>query len=101
MSEIIFDIEENCKWFGRHSGLYKIIHLWTHYRTWGDNESMIIESITNTIAHEEIHIILRSFGIEYTNREESILRRIKYYLYPRQGYILNKNKDINYKINCR
>ncbi len=95
MSEVIFDLEENCNWYGRHAGFYKIIHLWTHYRAWKDNEELLIKSIVKTIAHEEIHGVLRSFDIKYSKDEEGVLRRLQVYLYPEIYYSKNHlNKEL-------
>lgn len=81
MDSIEMNITEFTKTFGRHRGSHIIIYLWTQYRVWKD-EDKLITHITKTIAHEELHIILRKFGISYTINEEQVLKNLQMFLYP-------------------
>ncbi len=89
------DIEESTNAYGRHIRDHVIIYLRTQYRAWKDEE-LLITHITKTIAHEELHIILRRIGIGYTTNEEEVFRRLQHYLYPE--LYLNKAKTMNNEI---
>jgi len=81
MDTIEMNIEELTKSYGRHIRDHVIIYLRTQYRAFKDEE-LLIKHITKTIAHEELHIILRRIGIGYTINEEQVFKRLQQYLYP-------------------
>lgn len=81
MDTIEMNIEESTNAYGRHIRNHVIIYLQTQYRAWKDEE-LLITHITKTIAHEELHIILRRIGIGYTTNEEEVFKRLQQYLYP-------------------
>lgn len=81
MNKINLDVSTNTRYFGIHQKDTVIIYLRTHYRCY-KKESNLITSITKTIAHEEIHIILRRFSVKYSTNEENVLKRLQIFLYP-------------------
>lgn len=80
MDSIEMNLTELSSCYGKHIHGHVVIYLRTQYRAW-KNEEELIEAITETIAHEELHIILRRFNIRYTVNEEKVFRRLQYYLY--------------------
>lgn len=81
MDDLELDLTESTKHFGHHWEGYAKVYLLTHYRCYKDEEQFI-KSITKTVAHEELHIVLRRFGIRYTKNEELVFKRLQRFLYP-------------------